>query len=273
MGSARFENTAFVTMIGKTAAGATGVTLLLLLAVPAAAQALRGSPASVDRIHSQALGHGLRFYPSASAIRDAHQRGDLVRLDGDANYGLSNVSYPYVVPAVHTFVVRLAAQYRQACGERLVVTSAARPTSMRLANSVAKSVHPTGMAIDLRKPASPRCLSWLRNTLLSLEAGGVLEAVEERNPPHFHVAVFPTPYSRYVQGRSSTVQLVSAAPVLMQAGTSASGSDRTYQVRRGDSLWTIARRNNVTVDDLKAANALRTSRILAGQVLLIPEAR
>jgi LysM repeat protein len=153
---------------------------------------------------------------------------------------------------------------------------------MRLVNSVDKSVHPTGMAVDLRRPTNSRCLNWLRSTLLTLEAAGVIEAVEERNPPHFHVAVFPTPYSQYVSGRSPTATVTaSAAPARASSSTppqlavhrAVAAQTRTYQVRAGDSLWTIARRNNISVDRLQQANNLRSSRILAGQVLLIPDAR
>lgn len=239
--------------------------LLLLSALPLASQSLRGSPDTVERMYRQALSQNLTFARSASAIREAHRDGRLVRLDGNADYTLVDVSYPYVVPAAHVFVLRLASQYRAACGEKLVVTSAIRPTSMRLANSVDKSVHPTGMAIDLRKPRNSRCLSWLRSTLLALEAGGVLEAVEERNPPHFHVAIYPDQYGRYVERRTGgSVQL---------ASSSRAAEPSTYTVRRGDSLWTIARRNNTTVDRLREVNDLNGSRILAGQVLTIPATR
>lgn len=237
------------------------------------AQTLRGSRTSVERIHRQALVHDLHFYETSSGVRRAYERGTFVRLSGNRDYMVANVSHPYVLPSTETFIIRLAAQYRSACGEKLVVTSAVRPKSLRLVNSSDKSVHPTGMAIDLRRPSRASCLNWLRSTLLSLERRGVLEAVEERNPPHFHVAVFPTPYTRYAAGGAASPR-VAASEVRTSRGTPvAAGNGRTYQVRRGDSLWTIARRNNVTVDEIKSANALRSSRIVAGQVLVIPDAR
>ena len=46
----------------------------------------------------------------------------------------------------------------------------------------------------------------------------------------------------------------------------------TYTVRRGDTLWAIARRNNISVDRLKSANGIRSSHVRAGQVLKIPAA-
>lgn len=247
---------------------------LLLSALPAEAQSLlRGSRASVDRMYRQALSHELHFYETSSGVRRAHGRGEFVRLSGNGSYKLGSVSHPYVLPTTATFVERLAAQYRSACGEKLVVTSGTRPKSQRLANSVDRSVHPTGMAVDLRKPTKARCLSWLRNTLASLDKAGTIEATEERRPPHFHVAVYPEPYRRYVAAQGGTVRTASRGSDKAPARASAEESARSYRVRRGDSLWTIARRNSVTVEELKSANDLRSSRIRAGQILQIPHAR
>ena len=99
-----------------------------------------------------------------------------------------------------------------------------------------------------------------------------LDAVEERNPPHFHVAVFPQQYASYVGNRGGA-QLASSTPAARPASSARASAARRYEVRRGDSLWTIARRNNVSVAQLRDANSLRGSRIMAGQVLVIPEAR
>jgi LysM repeat protein len=238
------------------------------------AQSLRGSPASIDRMYRQARDHDLDFFETSSSVRRAYDAGELVRMSGNADYQLKNVSQPYVLPATRTFVQRLAAQYHSYCGEKLVITSGTRPQSMRLANSTSKTVHPTGMAVDLRKPTKSRCLSWLRNTLSSLEGEGVIEATEERNPPHFHVAIFPEQYTRYVSSTGGTVRLAStttAAPAKRASSSSASGSK--YRVRPGDSLWTIAQRKNVSVDVIRSANSLRSSRIVAGQLLTIPTGR
>jgi hypothetical protein len=156
------------------------VALFALAASPLAAQRLR---ASVDLMYRQALSHELHFYETSSGVRRAYERGEFVKLSGNRDYQLGSVSHPYVLESTRTFVQRLAAQHRSACGEKLVVTSGTRPKSLRLANSVAKSVHPTGMAVDLRKPRKRSCLSWLRKTLSSLDAAGVIEATEEHRPP------------------------------------------------------------------------------------------
>ncbi|HEX6908974.1 MAG TPA: DUF5715 family protein [Longimicrobium sp.] len=243
---------------------------LALCAAPAGAQSLRGSPASIDRMYNHARSADLTFFRSGVGVRGAAREGGLVRMSGNDDYRLSGVSYPYALGSTRTFVQRLGAQYRAVCGEKLVITSGVRPTSLRLSNSTDRSVHPTGMAVDIRKPRGGRCLAWLRETLLYLEGQGVIEATEERRPPHFHVAVYPAPYRRYVSnGGGNTGRTASRG-----SGSSSSSSSRasrtTYRVRSGDSLWEIARRHDTTVDRLRAANDMRTNRIVAGQVLIIP---
>jgi nucleoid-associated protein YgaU len=141
--------------------------------------------------------------------------------------------------------------------------------SFRLLNSADRSVHPTGMAVDLRKPTKRRCLTWLRETLLYLEAAGALEATEEHRPPHFHVAVYPGPYRRYVarSGRSGGEERTASR----SSGTRrATPARTTYRVRQGDSLWAIARRHGTSVERLKNANDMRSNRLRPGQVLVIP---
>jgi hypothetical protein len=247
--------------------------LLLLLPRSTEAQSLRGSRASVERIHRQALLHDLHFYHSPAGVRRGVAEGRLVRLQGNRDYRLVGVSYPYALPSTQVFIERLARQYRGACGERLVVTSAMRPRSFRLANSSDKSVHPTGMAVDLRRPGNARCLAWLRRTLLSLEAAGVIEAVEERNPPHFHVAVFPNPYGRYVGRRGGADAVAASQPRNPVRPSVSTRPATTYRVRRGDTLWSIAQRHGQSVESIQRANRLNSTRIVVDQVLVIPQAR
>ncbi len=49
------------------------------------------------------------------------------------------------------------------------------------------------------------------------------------------------------------------------------GGKRSYTVKQGDSLWLIARRFNVSVDDIVRANGLKDLRLDVGDVLTIPE--
>jgi hypothetical protein len=181
---------------------AASVGLVVVAASPCAAQSLEGSNASINRMYRHARAERLSFYETPRGVRNAVAAGRLVRLAPNDDYTLHKVGYPYARPTTLTFVERLGAQYRAACDEPLPITSAVRPATRQPANSVGRSVHPTGMAIDLRKPDDAKCRRWLRDTLLELERAGVIEATEEFGPPHFHVAIFPTPYRRYVAERT-----------------------------------------------------------------------
>lgn len=240
--------------------GTTLAAICLMMAAPVAGQSLRGSLRSVDRQYRTAHDHDFTFLPTASRIKTFVARGYLVPVPGNSDYTLANVSYPYARPEVKLFVERLSAQYRAACNERLVVTSLTRPRNRQPRNASKRSVHPTGMAVDIRRSNQRACRAWLEDTLLSLEKRGVLEATRERWPPHYHVAVFPRSYARYVKALPDR-SLPSPADVIH------------YRVRRGDSLWSIARNYGVDVDRLKEANRLAGSRIYAGQTLRIPSAR
>ncbi|HEX7051106.1 MAG TPA: DUF5715 family protein [Longimicrobiales bacterium] len=235
--------------------------LLLLCATAARAQSLRGSTASLTRQNRQAHAHDFSYLEDPADVKRFVEAGLLVRIPGNEDYTLEKVSFPYARPAVKLFLEHFAPQYRKVCGAKLVVTSLVRPESRQPRNASDRSVHPTGMAVDLRRDNDPACRQWMRRALLLLEANGVIEATHERHPPHYHVAVFPDPYRRYAKGKGA------AGINALLAGDGAS----VYLVRRGDSLWTIARHFGVTVGALKRANGLRSSRVLAGQVLRIPD--
>jgi hypothetical protein len=261
------------------------------------AQTLRGSPSKMQRQNAVARQHDYNFLRTTAEVRRFVDLGLLVPVKGNANYTLASVSFPYARPAVLTFVERLGAQYRSACGERLVITSLTRPVQNQPRNASPLSVHPAGMAVDLRVPSNRRCRDWLESTLLSLDRQGVVSAIRENSPPHYHVAVFPTPYLQYVSrvvggtavastaptpartgastASASAPRALAAAPVIdssadMGQGTTETAAVRSIRVNRGDSLWTIARRTGTTVDDIKALNNLRSSTIQPGQVLTVP---
>jgi len=253
------------------------ILTLLLLSAPAAAQSLRGSSASVARQNRVAHDHDYTFLRTGRDVRRFVSSGYLVPIERSSTLDLAAVSYPYARPQVRTFLDRLSAQYQAACGERLVVTSLTRPHSAQPRNASRRSVHPTGMAMDLRVSSSSRCRAWLEDTLLSLERQGVLEATRERRPPHYHVALYPSQYERYVARLApqpeSTTRLAAAGTAARAAEAAAAvavADTIRYRVRRGDSLWTIARQHGTTVQLLKTANNLSTSRIYAGQVLEVP---
>ena len=154
---------------------------------------LRGSHAAVDRAYDAAVRAGLPFVHSNTELERRAGDGEYVALNRSATtYRLKGVGSPYVRAATRDFVTGFAADYATQCGEPLTVTSAMRPTSVRLRNSVQKSVHPTGMAVDLRAPRTG-CRAWMRTTLLGMERRGVIDATEEHHPAHFHVVVLAAP--------------------------------------------------------------------------------
>jgi LysM repeat protein len=255
----------------RFAATVAGILLSTVVhATQCSAQSLHGSKASVRRMYRQARAEKLSFYETPRGVRKAVASGRLVRLVPDVNFSLHQVGYPYVRPATLTFVERLGAQYQAACGEQLEVTSAVRPATRQPPNSVARSVHPTGMAVDLHKSDDPQCRRWLRKSLLELEDAGLLEATEEFAPPHFHVAVFPSVYARYVARQTRAASTTRLASANNQDG-SAADDDDTYTVRSGDTLWDIAHAHGVSVEAITAANGLDDAVIQPGQELVIPE--
>lgn len=250
------------------------ILALLLCTSLAQAQSLKGSPASINKQYQAALAYGYTFVKTSSEVRDLVDPGYLVRVNPDRYMELHNVSYPYARPGAKLFLNRLSAQYYSACGEKLGVTSLLRPKDRQPANSVARSVHPTGMAIDLRVPRTQKCNSWLQNTLLSLERDNLVEVTREHYPPHFHVAVLIKNYETRVAAltgskgpadRKGDTLPAPAARSVAYAGTSP-----RYVVRRGDTLSQIAARTGVPVSKLRAANGLRGNLINAGQKLKIP---
>lgn len=172
---------------------------------------LRGSPTAMEEQNRIAKDAGLGAYRTPAQIRAATERGELVALEGDAHYEVAeDVSFPYVNGAVALFVQRLAEQYHDACGQKLVVTSGTRPTNQQPANAHALSVHPMGMAVDLRVSDQSSCRSWLENTLLSLESKGLLNATREYHPPHYHLAIFPNQYLAYADSLLAVEQALAA---------------------------------------------------------------
>lgn len=183
-----------------------GATLALALtaglgAASAEAAELRGSRASMVRQHGVAKDAGYTFLRTPRQVEEHVERGELVPVEGNDDYRLSRISHPVALPETRLFIERLASGYREACGEKLVVTSLTRPLSRQPRNAHALSVHPAGMAVDLRVPADAACRSWLETTLIGLEREGVIDATRERFPPHYHIAVFPERYRLYAEAR------------------------------------------------------------------------
>ena len=109
------------------------------------------------------------------------------------------------------------------------------------------SVHPAGMAVDLRVSQSAESREWLEGMLLGLEKRGVLDVTREDSPPHYHVAIFPDAYAAY-----ATEQMAAGAERM----TVSEAADIRDEARPGaewlvvvalllGSGWMIGRRHSV----------------------------
>ncbi|HEX6558891.1 MAG TPA: DUF5715 family protein, partial [Longimicrobiales bacterium] len=148
--------------------------LVLGSTVSLCAQTLRGSRATMRRQNTVAHKQDFTFLETSRDVRRFVESGLLVPVKSTSSLKLSDgVSYPYSRPAVKTFALRLAGQYKSSCGERLVVTSLTRPLSRQPWNSSELSVHPAGMALDIRVSDRRSCRRWLEQVLLGLERKGV----------------------------------------------------------------------------------------------------
>jgi LysM repeat protein len=249
--------------------------LFIIGVTGAHAQTLRGSETSMQRQNAAARKNEFSFLKKPTQVSKFADLGLLVRVPGNSKYLLAGVSYPYARPAIKTFVERLAGQYEAACGEKLVVTSLTRPLSRQPSNASDLSVHPAGMAVDLRVSDRRSCRRWLETTLLYLEKEGSVDATREYHPSHYHVAVFPDRYLRYVR----SVDVNAPAPSLARGTTPtqtahAKGGEADdvdqYKVRRGDTLSALAKRFGTSVAELRQMNNIKGSQITAGQNLTVP---
>ena len=169
----------------------------------ARASDLYGSRLSMEKQHAVAVDLDYDFAMTASQIAEVVAHGDLDKVEANADFEMSGVSFPYAQPAVRQFIERLAAEYHAATGQLLVVTSLTRPVSMQPANASPLSVHPAGMAVDLRIPSTRAARAWLSQHLLKFEEGGILDVTLERHPAHLHVAVFPDDFESYFAKQDS----------------------------------------------------------------------
>jgi hypothetical protein len=206
----------------KLLAAILAITCLFVLALAAGDDAtLRGSPASMERQHGEAVRRDLAFVEKPAEVEDLVKRGKLVPVAAGADYQLASVSFPFAQPEVRAFIERISYEYRKACGEPLTVTSLTRPQTRQPGNAHALSVHPAGMAVDFRVSRIDKCRDWLESELLGLEREDVLDITRERNPPHYHVAVFPAAYTAWAARQPPLKRTPLPEPVAATAAAAA----------------------------------------------------
>jgi hypothetical protein len=89
-------------LVALTASGGA-----LTTAAEAKTPSLRGSPASMREQNNVAREHGLTFYRTGPEIHAAVERGDLIPLEGNADYTVADfVRFPFAHPAAVLFVER-----------------------------------------------------------------------------------------------------------------------------------------------------------------------
>lgn len=200
----------------------------LAFATPAFAlggSSLKGSPSSMVRQNQVAKQNDFSFLRTPAQVERFVEEGYLVPVESNGALKVNGgVSYPVARPEMKLFLERLARQYQEGCGERLVVTSLVRPTSEQPRNSHPLSVHPAGMAADLRVSSNQTCRTWLESALLQLEDRELLDVTRERHPPHYHVALFPDRYLAYIKPVLTRESLLAAEKAREQAARLAMAS-------------------------------------------------
>ena len=195
-------------------AATAAATLLLTTSAPALADGvrvtLRGSQASMARQNRIARAEDFSFLRTNREVVRFADAGRLVPVTGNEDYQVL-AGWPYARVVVRDFVEVVARGYHDGCGEQLVVTSLTRPSTRQPANASPLSVHPAGMAVDLRVSGRRECVRWLESELLRLEGLGLIDGTREYYPPHFHVAVFPEMFGAYLAERAADSARIAAA--------------------------------------------------------------
>lgn len=178
--------------------------LLALNAGTARAVGLLGSPASMVRQHAIAVEEHYSFLRTPSDVARLVSEGGLVPVAANEDLLLAGVSFPYARPEVRDFLQRFARDYHDSTGVPATITSLVRPRELQPANAHKLSVHPAGMAVDFRVPATAAGREYLERALLGMESSGLLDVTRERTPAHYHVAVFAEPMLAYLARRNAS---------------------------------------------------------------------
>jgi membrane-bound lytic murein transglycosylase D len=128
------------------------------------------------------------------------------------------------------------------------------------------------MAVSLNLAAEPdEGVRGLVPTIYKVRSGDTLGAISRR----FGVSVASIQQNNSIKNsaifpnQELTIHASAEVSPSVVADTKAAETNKSYQVQRGDSLFQIARRLGVSVDNLKRLNGLRDNRIYPGQNLQI----
>jgi LysM repeat protein len=135
-------------------------------------------------------------------------------------------------------------------------------TAIKEANNLTTNTLSIGQVLTIPLPGStePPVSNIPPATTYTVKSGDNLYSI---------AAAFGTTVDAIKSANNLTSNLLSIGQVLT-IPTTASGTTRTYTVKSGDSLWTIANKFGTTVDSLRRVNNLKTDLLDIGQVLIIP---
>jgi hypothetical protein len=135
-----------------------------------------------------AKGQQLTLVSTVAQYQERIANGYFVPLEGP--YLLVLADRPYALPSTVKFIAEMSVAYNAAGCGKLVVRDALRLTSEQPPNGSPHSVHPAGMAVDIRTKYIPSvCADWLLSYVRLKESAGKVDATHELRPEHLHVVV------------------------------------------------------------------------------------
>jgi Family of unknown function (DUF5715) len=149
-----------------------------------------GELSTSERQLAYAVARGIQLMHTEADYQNAVRSGQLVRLNHpNLEVGARR---PYALPTTVRFISEVAEQFVTAGCGRLRINDAVRLTSERPQNGSPDSVHPAGMALDLRViNLSEQCYAVLFELLHAAERDRRADVTREWAPEHFHVVVIP----------------------------------------------------------------------------------
>ncbi len=235
-----------------------------LLPLAVQGQSLRGSTASLDRQERAAQIHDFTYIASPGEVERFVKAGYLVQVRAKRGFRPERgiLSFPSSGnPDLHSSACQSVSGglWGETGGNQ---HDPAPFSTARKCIRPAPFIPPGWPSTYGGVTARPVDLGW--RVLFSHSRGpGCWRPLANSYPPHYHIALFPEPYARYVDDLSN-----------QPAETRVASADVVaYRVRRGDSLWDIAKSHGTSVDRLKQENDLKGSRIYAGQLLQVPVTR
>jgi hypothetical protein len=164
---------------------------------PADAVSLVGGCQTTSKQQLQyAKGRQLPLMTTVAEYKERIASGYFVPFEGPYLHVLAD--RPYALPSTVAFVTEMSVAYKAAGCGKLVVRDALRLTTERPKNGSIHSVHPAGMAVDIRvQYIKSECADWLRSYVRLKEAAGKVDGTHELKPEHLHVVV---PIEPRIQG-------------------------------------------------------------------------